>query len=160
MAPSLRWSDPKIKCYFEKHDVPGLFESLLTALLVMCPPDPERFVSDCLQHLLLTHTTHVSPDYFIAEDIKRSATKKQVTIADDEDVPTPEMLVLAYTFLNKLYLSRTFRAWRTYTVTQKAWKKACCKVPSFMQASVESNGCSIFSTVDQMGEVSTEKKER
>ncbi|KAI0212426.1 Dynein regulatory complex subunit 6 [Lamellibrachia satsuma] len=133
-AASLKGIDKGLKDYLKRHQLPEVYEALLSGLAVMCPSDPYQFILDRLVLGIIPNMKDddvgepviegLHWDMFIDEDMKPK--KKLISESNleyifnfDEDTqPTAEMLEVAYNHFNMKLMRLCFNNWLRYHLTK------------------------------------------
>ncbi|KAL3853207.1 hypothetical protein ACJMK2_016766 [Sinanodonta woodiana] len=125
-AASMKSLPHALKAYLRHNKLPDVYEALLTGLAVMCPEDPEQFIIDKLKGILEGGLENLSWDMFVAEDMKpphkvvSESNLDFIFHVDDENmIPTPEMLALAYEHYNIKLKRMCFSGWLQFYLLRR-----------------------------------------
>ncbi|XP_078488406.1 F-box and leucine-rich repeat protein 13-like [Ciona intestinalis] len=122
---SLQGIDGKLKEYIRVHQLPDVYECLLTGLIVLCPEDPLKWIVQSIKKIQVQGLYNVSWDMFVPPDARpnvRQMTESyldEIFLFGEGTVPSTEMYASAYNHYNTKMMSMCFKAWMKYYLDRK-----------------------------------------
>ncbi|XP_065829273.1 F-box and leucine-rich repeat protein 13-like [Oscarella lobularis] len=128
---TLRNASSGLREYLHQNQLPAVIESLLSSLIVMRPPHPERYIRDKILEILNGEHTVITWDVFIPKNMRPKDRILWEGITDmffddnDEEYANifepcaPELYQKAYDHYNGHLRDKSFFAWAAYYRTKK-----------------------------------------
>ncbi|CAK8675999.1 unnamed protein product [Clavelina lepadiformis] len=117
---SIQGIDPQLKEYLRIHQLPDVYECLLTGLIVLCPDDPLTWIIESIRRIEAQGLYNVSWDMFVPQSMKPKVKQMTESYLDEiflfgeGTVPTDEMFATAYNFYRTKITNICFKAWLKY----------------------------------------------
>uniref|UniRef100_H2Z1H4 F-box domain-containing protein n=1 Tax=Ciona savignyi TaxID=51511 RepID=H2Z1H4_CIOSA len=126
---SLQSIDQKLKDYIRVHQLPDVYECLLTGLIVICPDDPLKWIVQSVKKIQVQGLCNVSWDMFVPVEARphiRQMTESyldEIFLFGEGTVPSTEMYAKAYNYYNTKMQTMCFKAWMKYFLDKKNRKR-------------------------------------
>eukprot|EP00056_Hartaetosiga_gracilis_P010728 m.159781 g.159781 ORF g.159781 m.159781 type:complete len:903 (-) comp13377_c2_seq2:1983-4691(-) len=117
--------DSSMKRYMDKHNLPGIFEALMTSAAIMQPEDHRRHILSLL-YKLQGFQGLVTWNMFIPEDKcppRRILPYWMLRGEEDDNTPTPEMYHVARVYNSRRVLGPVFKEWMNWYRRRQVLKK-------------------------------------
>ncbi|XP_039262916.1 F-box and leucine-rich repeat protein 13-like [Styela clava] len=122
---SLQGIDPALKEYLKVHQLPEVYECILTGLMIACPEDPYKWVVESIKKIRDQGLDTMTWDMFVPFECQPKIKQMAESYLDeifkfyDKLTPSPDMLKAAYSHYYGRLQKICFKGWLKYYLDKK-----------------------------------------